>query len=387
MKRKAVFLSIGIITALLTLVSGCGSNNIGESLDTAGVSTGRLIVSITDDPGAEDIEKVWVTIGGLQVHMAGNEDTETDDGGWKELELVGARPDGTVRFDLLTLQEGLQKDLTVAELGIGKYTQIRMEVELVELDFLGSADDNALTKATLPSGKLKFIQPFELLGGQTTELLFDFDVMKSLNETGNGKWICKPVIKLDVVSQPILGGALAIITTSLEDGVTGSLYSEPISTSGGVTPFTWSWSANEGSALPAGLSLNPVTGIISGTPTVSGTYNFIVTAVDSAFPKNTATKSLTIRIGDVLQITTVATLPPGTTGTSYTAVLQAAGGIGPYTLSLVAPRVLPTGLTLISGEISGTITATAGTYQFTIKVTDSSNPAQEATQLFTLVIN
>ncbi len=384
MKRKAIFLSIGIITALVTLISGCGGNKIGENLDTAGVSTGRLIVSITDDPGAEGIDKVWVTISGLQVHMAGNEDTETDNGGWEELELVGANQEGKVRFDLLALQDGLQKDLTVAELGIGKYTQIRMAVELVELDFLGSDDDNALIKATLPSGKLKFIQPFELLAGQTTELLFDFDVLKSLNETGNGKWICKPVIKLDVVSQPI-AEALVITTASLPNGEVGVSYAPPPLTAS-VAVGNLTWSLDTGSVLPGGLTLNS-SGQISGIPILSGAYTFTVKVTDDGtFPKNTATKSFTINIS-LLNITTTS-LPAGTKDVPYAAFnLVAVGGNGVYTWSPSSPVGIPNGLTIsASGVVSGTPTAD-GDYSFTAQVTDTSNPVQTDTQVITIHIN
>lgn len=57
----------------------------------------------------------------------------------------------------------------------------------------------------------------------------------------------------------------------------------------------------------------------------------------------------------------------------------------PYTFSLVSGS-LPPGLTLGSdGIISGTPT-TEGTYTFSIKITDSSNPANEVTKEFTLTV-
>ncbi len=62
---------------------------------------------------------------------------------------------------------------------------------------------------------------------------------------------------------------LAITTAALPDGATGVPYSFQL-TGTGPHPFAWSVSSFPAS-LPAGLSLDPVTGIISGTPTTPGT--------------------------------------------------------------------------------------------------------------------
>ena len=64
----------------------------------------------------------------------------------------------------------------------------------------------------------------------------------------------------------------------LQGGTTGTAYSETISVVDGTAPFTFSISAG---SLPTSLSLNSSTGVISGTPTVAGTYNFTVKVVDA----------------------------------------------------------------------------------------------------------
>lgn len=83
---------------------------------------------------------------------------------------------------------------------------------------------------------------------------------------------------------------LVIQTTSLPDGVQGSPYSQTLVATGGLPPYTWSVASG---ALPAGLSLNAATGVISGTPTAKGTSAFTVLVTDA--DGRTATKALSIR--------------------------------------------------------------------------------------------
>jgi hypothetical protein len=82
---------------------------------------------------------------------------------------------------------------------------------------------------------------------------------------------------------------------------------------------------------------------------------------------------------------TTASLPSGTVSNSYATKLVASRGRSPYTWSL-ADGALPPGLTLsLTGAISGKPT-TAGTFSFTVLVTDASTPAQTATRLLSLTI-
>jgi hypothetical protein len=78
-------------------------------------------------------------------------------------------------------------------------------------------------------------------------------------------------------------------------------------------------------------------------------------------------------------------LPNGTVDQDYNTGLQVVNGTGPFRWQLVSGS-LPEGLTLSNdGKISGT-PGQVGTYKFTVKVTDSSSPAQEATKDFSIQI-
>jgi hypothetical protein len=73
-------------------------------------------------------------------------------------------------------------------------------------------------------------------------------------------------------------GALTITTTSpLPDAIAGKPYSVQLAASGGVSPYTW---GATGGSLPAGISLSS-SGMLSGTPTSTGSFSFTVQATDS----------------------------------------------------------------------------------------------------------
>ncbi len=168
---------------------------------------------------------------------------------------------------------------------------------------------------------------------------------------------------------------LTITSANLSAAQTGSSYTATLSATGGTPGYTWSVSAGK---LPAGLSLSSG-GVISGTPTKTGTSSFTVTVTDSASPAQTASATESITVGTTPTTLTITTtsLTAGKSGTSYSASLSATGGTPGYTWS-IASGSLPAGLALSSaGQISGTPTA-SGTVTFTVAVQDSASPAQTA---------
>ena len=175
------------------------------------------------------------------------------------------------------------------------------------------------------------------------------------------------------------GATITIAPTSLSDGTVGTAYSQTFSASGGTGPYSWAVLA---STTPPGLSLS-ASGILSGTPTTGGTYNFTIRATDSL--GNTKDQTLTLLVNwQTLSITTGATLPNGTIGVAYSTTLAATGGSGSYTWTLTG-GTLTGGLSLntATGVVSGTPNTPAN-YSFTVRV-DSSD-GQTASRTFSLLV-
>ncbi|HTA45977.1 MAG TPA: FG-GAP-like repeat-containing protein [Bryobacteraceae bacterium] len=186
-------------------------------------------------------------------------------------------------------------------------------------------------------------------------------------------------LTLNIASAP---ATLTITTTSLPSGQTGIPYSAALAATGGITPYSWQLVSG---TLPAGLTLNTLTGQISGTPAASITNSPLMFKVtDSTTPSaQTATVSLALTTAPAPATLTITTtsLPSGQTGVWYSAALAATGGSAPYNWQLVS-GTLPAGLTLNTqtGQISGTPIASITNTPLMFKVTDSTTPsAQTAT--------
>jgi choice-of-anchor A domain-containing protein len=107
------------------------------------------------------------------------------------------------------------------------------------------------------------------------------------------------------------------------------------------------------------------TGVISGTPTVSGTFNYTVTITDSKGNKGTLNCSITV----AAPITATCLCISPMQGMAITSsAMSASGGAGGYSFSATG---LPAGLSMSStGVISGTPTV-SGTFSYTVTITDS----------------
>ncbi len=180
--------------------------------------------------------------------------------------------------------------------------------------------------------------------------------------------------------------APAITSTSLPADAEGTAYNQTVAASGGAGTLTFSLSSG---ALPAGLTMSGA-GAITGTPSgPNGASNFTAKVTDSsgAGPQS-STQALSITINEPPAPTiTTSSLPAGVEGAAYSQTVQVSGGLNPFTFTINA-GTLPGGLNMSNaGVISGAPSGPDGTANFIVKVTDTSNPTQSATQSLSITVN
>ena len=171
-----------------------------------------------------------------------------------------------------------------------------------------------------------------------------------------------------------------VVTQTLPSTVEFDAYDVTLVVAGGAAPYRWS--LVEGS-LPAGLTLNPLTGVISGAASAAGDSTFVVQVTDSR--GDDATRALALHVDRALPPIAILTssLPDGTAMVAYTQRLRADGGLGSY-LWTVSSGTLPAGMSLTSaGDLTG-VPAAAGTWLFTVTARDAQgavDPASKSLQL------
>jgi Pro-kumamolisin, activation domain/Bacterial Ig-like domain (group 3)/Putative Ig domain len=144
--------------------------------------------------------------------------------------------------------------------------------------------------------------------------------------------------------------ALTISPSTLPGGKVGSAYSQALTASGRIAPYTWSIVSG---SLPPGLSLAASTGVISGTPTAAGPSTFAIQVADSESTPATAVAPFSL---------TVAAAPVGSATTLTSSALTAGTGMSvTFTATVSGQGGVPTGtVTFLNGSTSIGTGALAG---------------------------
>ena len=168
------------LVALAAACSGSGDDGLG-SIN----GTGSVQVLLTDAPlDLATVKSVNVTIDGVTVYGG----SPGDGSGSGPIELM-THPE---TFDLLTLTGGATTLLAEGELSAGIYNRIRLHVPDATLEFL----DGTVVDLKISSHKVDVPIPFEVGVGENLELTLDFqaDASVQVNETGNDRYILRPVV-------------------------------------------------------------------------------------------------------------------------------------------------------------------------------------------------
>jgi hypothetical protein len=159
-----------------------------------------------------------------------------------------------------------------------------------------------------------------------------------------------------------------ITTTSpLPTGQVGVAYSRTLNATGGTPAYTWSIVSG---SLPAGLSLAPSTGVISGTPTLATTNTIVFRVTDSAARTDDETLALSVTAGVSFLSSNP---PPGRVGAPYSYTFTGQGGTSPYSFNVANSSLLPPGLTLASSGLLSGIPTISGTFAFAVTISDAGS--------------
>ena len=232
----------------------------------------------------------------------------------------------------------------------------------------------SISAGSLPTGLSISSSTGAVTGTPTTAGTYSFTVQVQDNSS-------TPQIATQPQSNFPVAAALTLTCTAPSNAIVNASYTYAgCSAQGGVQPLTYSVSVG---SLPPGLSINSSTGAVTGTPTTAGNYSLSVQVQDSDSTRQVATQPISISVASALTLT--CTLPLNAeVGAPYAGPgCSAQGGSSPYAFS-ISNGSLPQGLNLnqSSGAVTGTPT-TAGSYSFTVKVTDNSPTQQSATYVAT----
>jgi uncharacterized repeat protein (TIGR01451 family) len=243
----------------------------------------------------------------------------------------------------------------------------------------------ALTSGTLPfnldpaTGVISGFAP-NVAGPAATDFVFTIQVTDSslTPETDT--------LQLTISIDPMNGAAPVINPApAAPNGVVGQVYTHAFTATGGAPPYVWS-----STALPAGLFLNPNTGVLAGVPTTAGAAPlFTVTATSPGIGASTPLGvNITIAANPITFLTPAA-LPNATQNALYTQYVEVTGGVGPFTWTVSAGALPTWPMTMTASgrrvTLSGTPNNTTAA-SFTLRVADGGQGGAAFTRAFTFSV-
>ena len=174
-KNSVYLLALGIVLAFSLIASCDGGDN------DKGVSSSFQLYLI--DAPIDEADEVNLTV--LAATVRGD--------GWTDLDIVPQR------YNLLDLQNNAGVVLADQDLDVGDYSEVRLVIACEGVDAPDIVIDGTSRPLKVPSGctsGFKLKGNFTIAENQPTVLIMDFDVRKSVHQTGDGKYILNPVVRL-----------------------------------------------------------------------------------------------------------------------------------------------------------------------------------------------
>jgi len=400
MKNRILWLGLSFLLVTALILTSCGEAVPGEQEEEEEeeeeitptptiLPEGMGIIEIrVTDPPPPGVKTANVTLTKIQVHKAVAEQeieqeqsasnnqtqeqeqqqTQQDEGEW--ITII----DYEVTFNLFDIIEEAAI-LGSENVTAGKYTQIRMDVIKVE----GLTSDDTPYIATVPSGTLKIVRPFEVKDEFTTILTVDFDGDKSLIMTGKGKFIFKPVVRLqaEVSGLPKTGGDTTPPVIDLTGVTEGQIVISPdtvtpvFSVSDETDPDPILIATLNGETFPSGTVVSEV-----------DEYELEVTAIDAS--GNEAEVAVNFEIVEVEDTT-----PPviSLEGVTESQVIVSPDTVTPEFSASDDTDPDPILIATLNGEpfTSGTEVSEVGEYELELTATDASGNEAEVAVNFEIV--
>ncbi|TCJ17553.1 DUF4382 domain-containing protein [Flaviaesturariibacter flavus] len=238
---KTTLNRLAVATLVTTSLIACSKS---EKSASAGTGAGRLEVYLTDAPAS--LDSVFIDVQDVRVNYS----TDSTNG-WQSLGNVRAGA-----YNLLALTAGHDTLLGAADLASGRIEQIRLVLGPNNYVVADGQRYSLETPSAQQSGlKLNIHQ--DVNEGITYRLVMDFDAGRSIHQTGNGRYMLKPVIRTTLQA---VGGSLRGYV--LPSAVRTAVYAVRGTDTAGTFTNNGSWSIS-------GLS--------------AGTYNLAFVPTDTAY--------------------------------------------------------------------------------------------------------
>ena len=254
-------LSLGLTSLLaISFLSSCN-----KTADSSTNGQTPLSLYLTDDPGMYD--KVNIDIQSVQIKYSDDQ----GDAGWEAVHLTRAGV-----FNLLDFRNGYDTLLAKQTVTSGRISQIRLILGPNNSVVYNGVTYPLVTPSAQQSG-LKLNVQSDLVSDIDYRLWLDFDAGKSIVQTGNGKYILKPVIRTYV--DAISGGITGMINPLNSTGFVYALRSTTDTVASAIPSATGSFTFRGLSAGSYSLNFDGMNGY---RDTTLNNINVVVGAVTNA---------------------------------------------------------------------------------------------------------